>query len=373
MYSCQIVDTLTGVKLQELQPASGTWKTLVNSIGSGQHSFLLRDAETPLPAATWRDLTTPWGRTLVVSWTSWFGQVSAVYAGLIDSRSWEKTSGTLTVSHQEMRALLRKRLSSDLPRFWPYSSFTISGRSLPSAALAVCVYGLLDQPGSIWTLPVVFSTPNEAGPYSFEWPHTKFDTVDAMLRQITDTDGGPDVWFQPAWSSSGRLEWWVQIGSPRLPGSTFEWNMGADVHPVSDFNEAEDGSQMLTGVFGLGEGSEADMLLSKAGSLPGPVVPAMDSTRPHKEIDDQARLDGLTMGDLRLARWPSKGQTFALQLDDGSLGPVARLGDTLRVGARLRVFDPGDEFMAEGWRGGYLVGLSGDVKSLKVGVEVQPL
>jgi hypothetical protein len=288
----------------------------------------------------------------------------AVYAGLIDGHEWDTDAGVLTLTHQELRGLLRKRLSSDLPRFQADGALLIAQRSLRGVLRDVLAYALRHEPGSIWHMPVDVGTV-ESGGYTYKWPHTKFDSVDAIIKQLTDTAGGPDLWLQPRWSTAGRLEWRAVIGVPRIPGARVDFILGAAEHPVFGLKEKADGTKQLTGVFALGEGSEVDMLVGRAGAFEGPNIPAMDSAVSFKAVDEKAKLDSLAAATLSAFRKPTSSQTYGLRLE------AVDLGGSFNIGSRPRLHVPGDEFSLPGWRPeGYVVSLSGDIASTSIALEV---
>lgn len=363
VYSVAIVDSFSGLVLHRPLADAGSWQSFINGIGSGSTAFRLRDEQQPtLARETWRDITEPWARTIVVSYRD-----RAVYAGLIDGRAWDRDAGVLTVTHQELRGLLRKRLSSDLPRFRANGALLIEQRSLRGVLRDVLAYALRDAPGSIWQMPVDVGTVDGGG-YTYKWPHTKFDAVDAIIAELTDTAGGPDLWLQPRWAEQGRFDWRAIIGTPRVPGSRLEFHLGAETHPVSGLKERDDGARQLTGVFALGEGSEADMLVGRAGAFAGPNIPAMDGTASFKAVADKAHLDALAAATLSTFRKPTTSQTYGLLLEH------VDLGGTLNLGARPVLYSPGDEFMLPGERpAGYVVSLSGNLTSSAIGLEVHPL
>lgn len=366
-YTYHMVDTLTGGKLATLDPAAGPWKTLVNGVGDGSNAFHLRDAETPRTRAIWRDLSRPWARTLVVSWKGF-----AIYAGLIDSRSWDRDTGVLTIAHREVRALMSKRFGARGAGYDRLGRSDIEARSLRGAARVVAVRAFTGETGDAWTLPLVATgLPDETGPLNISWPHHEFVSYEQMLTQIQNADGGPDVAFDPVWSQTGRLEWWLRLGQPRLPGATlggtFEWKLDAEEHPVVGYVEKENAAAQASGVFALGSGSGADMLVSRPPAVAGSSVPAMDAARSLKDIDDQTRLDSLGRAELAATREPTRSFQFSVRRD------AVPLGDTFRLGARPRIYTAGDEFMLPGWREGYFVSISGEATSDSIGVEVQPL
>lgn len=368
-YSCTIVDTRTGFPVIDgLKPKSGPWGTILNSIGASDGMvFALRDVENVHAPSLWRDATRQWHRTLVVS----FGGV-AVYAGVIDGRvSWDRDAGELTVPSSEVRVLAAKRFAAMLGTYSKSGKFAPSGKSLRGLVTAVLREGYFKQVGDNWTLPFVIPA-DEAGSQSREWWMHKFDSIDDMLVELTDTDGGPDVALDPRWNANGHLQWHAIVGTPRVPGVMHDWNLAAEQTPVAGYREHSDGARMLTGVFALGAGSEQDTLVGLSPLTGGwdPPMPDMDGILSATSIEDQAQLTAIATGAVKAVRQPAVSHEFGLQLGDPDT-PVDL--STLRLGARTRLWVPADEYVVEGFRDGYVTKLGGDVSSMALTVGVLTL
>lgn len=361
-WSFWVVDTRSGDKQMQVFPASGSFRASLSSVGEGSHVFKLRDASTALPRATVRELFRSWARTLVVCWDD-----APVYAGLITGGAWDRATGSLTVSHREIRGILSKRLgwrvstyptSSISPWSWDW---TVSGKSLRGLMRAVVSRGTQSTPGDLWHLPVVLPA-DQAGSRSFtEWAFT-FRTIEQMVTDIQDMDGGPDMYLRSRWSTGGRHEWVCEIGSPLISGGMVERVSPPPGSPVFGGGTALDASGQLTGVFGMGEGSEQDMKVGLAGPLAGSDVPNMDAKLAFKDAATQADVDALAWGELRLNREVVRQESMKILA--GDFFPAG-------VGATVREWLDGDEFLDDGWFTGYVVGFSASVGSDVVALEVQ--
>lgn len=356
MWSHVICDSLTGVRQLEVSPSTGSWSTGMNSnIGAGDHAFKLRDAGGP-SMSVWRSLVRPWARTLVVCWNG-----EPVYAGIIKNHVYDRDTGTLVVSHDEFRTVLARRLAQSGVPYLSSGSFSVAGKSKRGLIRAIVARYTIRNPGDGFTFPVVLPA-DEAGGESRSWPFYEFATAEDMVSEIQNTDGGPDVYFRPRWSATNTLEWVLEIGAPALSGPTLEWVLDADESPAIGVKQKTSGDSTLTGVVGIGKGTEQDMVLGFAGGLNSfPVW--LDATRSFKSVDNAARLDALAMGELRAVEQPTR------QLSVSS-APASVALPNLRVGSTLRLFVPSDDFIEQGLHIGRVIGLSGGLGNT-IGVETQ--
>lgn len=357
MWSFWICDTILGTKLMQVWPSDGRWRTVINGVGDGEHKFHLRDAETALPRAVWRDLARPWARTLVVCWDD-----VPQFAGLLKRASYHRPSGVLTLSSVELRAMFAKRMPFTVPEYLPNSVLSIVGKSLRGLVRQIVEWGSFRPSPGDWDLPIVLPA-DEAGAESREWPHHTFPTVEDLITQIQDTEGGPDVHFRPRWSTSDTLEWELRLGTPELSGPTLEWDLTAPEADVLDFEMIIDGAKQLTGVFAVANGSGADMIVGQSPfvGIPGSQLPYRDEKRPFKGFTSEADADARAAAELQAFREPTEFVQYSLQAS--AVLPYMILGSTLRT------WDEGDEFCDDEWTSRTLIGLSGDLTE-KLGLEM---
>lgn len=352
-----IVDTNTGVRQLKVFPAAGSWRRVINGAGSGSHSFRLRTKSArAVGRAGWRALTQPWARTLVVCWAG-----VPVYAGIIQGRNWDTVSGTLTVQHSEVRSIFSRRHPFGVNAY-ETGTLTVTNRSLRGALRAVIMAGA--GLGSWrWNLPFVYPD-DEAGTYSKTWSNFSFPLIEEMISDIQDLDGGPDIDFRPQWAADGSLQWAVRIGSPRLAYNVFEWQASAPQSGVTELSVTEDASKQLTGVLTIGEGSEAAIKWGRAPESAGSQIPYLDTSRPYTSESSQANLDSFARAELATYREPTT------QYEMTVLAPQYPGANELVPGSTVRLGVTADEFLDDGFKSLYLLGLSGDM-SAKLKLEVQ--
>lgn len=350
MWSHWICDTQTGNRLQQVYPSEAPWKTSITAIGDGTHTFQLRDEETRLDRATWQNISIPWARTIATCWDD-----VPQYAGLLTGNGYDPFTGKLVLKSAELRVIFGSRMPFQVPEYAPTGVQAVSGKSLRGIMRQIIYWGALKSPPtSGWWLPIVLPG-DESGGESRSWQHYNFETVEQLIGQIEDADGGPDLHFRPRWSSSGALEWEARIGTPMLGGPTFEYDLTAEETGLTAFPVEADATRQLTGVFGLGAGSEADMKygLGKNSDVPGPNIPNLDATRSFKTLADPAVLTQRSISELRAFRWPSKVT---------SPNPLASdVLPAMVLGSTVRAWISGDDFLDDGWITAIVGTISGDL------------
>lgn len=366
MYTYTLVHSLSGVRRADITSvvADASWKTSMPSPGQGSVTLLLRQDEPLLTRNEWREYTAHWMNALVVSWNG-----VAVYAGLIASRTWDAATGKLTVDLVELREMMSWRLTTDVAEFTWAATLSISGKSKRGMVRALIQSGMNRGDAANWDFPIDLG-PDEAGGESVSAYSWELRVIEQMVSEIQDSEGGPDVHFDPVWSGDlmgGPLIWRLRLGTPRLAGPTFEMSQSADESPLTGVTLLEDGWKMTTGIMVAGEGSEGDMVTGSAGWGAGEIIsPWRDRSIAYKQVASKAVLDSLGAEELNATRFPARLKSFSVQIDD-----VVHPG-ALRIGSRVRAWTAGDEFEPEGRFPGYLVGLSGSTKR-SLDLELVPL
>ena len=365
MWSYTMCDSRTGARLLDVTPSAGRWSAELNASGFGAHVFQLGDRE--LTRELWRDLTTPWSRTLVQSWAG-----VPVYAGLISGRPYDRDAQRLTVESVDVRDLFRARYPFGVNSYWqPGTGETVpgklvlSGLSLRAIAARVMQESLVG-PESTYSMPINLPSAVEAGAHSRTFENFNFQSTADILSELQETAGGPDIHFQPVWGAGG-LEWNMVAGSSSVPqfvGSSFEFNLTAEKHGLSSISLAEDALKQVTGVFGVGQGSGADLIV---GGTPGASVagiPARDVVVNRRMAKSKPEVSAFAFEQVAAFKWPTTQPSYSTLAS----GPVP-VSD-LRIGSLIRTFDEGDPWMPDGWSTHRVVGLSGGVdETVKLTVE----
>lgn len=363
MWSYHLCDSITGEKLLEIQPDSGSWASSLNRPDGGSHVFKLADLR--IKRETMWNLTTPWARTLVQCWNK-----QPRYAGLVSGRPYDWGTKQLTLTHTDVRSIFLARYPFGVGSYWADLAETIPGRlvlsglSLRAIAANVVEQGLLG-PTSKYALPIVLPSRTEAGPHSLTVENFNFRKVADLLDEIQRMDGGPDIEFAPRWSTSDRLEWVMRAGSPAAPaltGNEFEFNLSAEESKIASFTIAEDAQKQVTGVFGLGEGSGADKIVGGTPGLSVADIPARDEAISFSMAKTRPDAASLASEYLKAHRGSSVVSSLSVRTTD--VDP-----NRLVLGSTISIFDKGDWWNADGWVKYRLIGLSGDMgETMKLAV-----
>lgn len=330
--SFRLHDTITGAPRGISVHAPGRWSTSLTRGTTGRHSIDL--SRTPYTGAQWRDATAPWARTLAC-----LQDGVPMYAGLIRRRTWDEDTSTLTLETVTVDALLRDRYPFGVGSYLSDPDFVIVNASLRSAVERTIRYVAGANWGDTWDLPFRFTRLTEAGDYSRTFKKDEWATAHDIIRGIREMVGGPDVAFHPAYAGTS-LVWDVLTGDPRVPGPVVDLPLSTRRTRARGLVIDEDGSNMVSGVFGRGTGVGRAKKVARAGyftggapaDAPPMIVRDVAKNMPAEgNIDDldsrtQAYLDGHT--------WPVKQFSFDLLVDDRARQPSFDV-TKLRLGTRL--------------------------------------
>ncbi len=358
MWSFWICDTQTGVKQLRMWPSASRATRKLNGAGTGSHTFQLR--RDGLTRAQHQDLFSEWRRTIVVCWNG-----RPVYAGLITGSDYSTETGAITVDTAELRTILTRRFPFGIGTYVG-GTLIIPNRSLRGLVYQLVFYGTQGARSPVWNLPIIAPTWDEAGDQSRNYFNYEFHTIEAAISELQDVEGGPDIDFAPRWSSTGTLEWELRVGSaavPRLGGPAFEFNITAAKSGTFNVRLRSNGSKMVTGVFTVGKGSEADMRHGEDATLAvAGGIPSLDVTRQMKDQDDVGILDAHSRSEVATYKAPTKQLSFSVSAAD--------VMDTALPGSTYRLYFKGDEMIDDGWQLMWSLGYSIDL-SRNVTIDVQ--
>lgn len=357
MWRVSFHNTISGTKMLDVQPSDGSWRRTLGGGGSGQHTLQLRSRGEELSRAAARTLSEPNAASVAVRWND-----TVLYAGTIVSSSYNRTTGALTVSHNEgIRELLRNRTTFGVGGGYVDGDLIVTGRAAHAVVRAILIRGAGGAWGSTWDLPIDLP-PDAAGAISFTWRNWDFHMIDDLLGQVEAL--GWEIDFRPYMTPAGVLRYETVVGS-KINAGSLEFHATAEKTPVQGLTVTRDGSKQLSGVFVLGKGSEAKMMRGEAGFMSGPDIPVRDAVRSRKDVSSVARLNEMAVADLTANRYPVEQWDFSLVAEDdgwdvGQLIP----------GTNLTMLASGDEFIPDGAHPLRLLGVSGDMsRTLKPEVQ----
>ena len=347
MWAVRAFATRSGTSPQILEPASCRWTRRITGAGSGQFSFALRDSDA-LPRDTMRTLLRPNGRTLAAMWGD-----HVAYAGIIKSTSYDRESGFVTAETMEIRALLDKRMTGGVNQYGAPWNRSYTGRSAAGAVRAVLQWA--QSPSSEWTLPIDLP-PDGAGPLERQVDFFETMTINDLISEIED-EAGVTVDFRPYVTSGGLLRWETRVIGPETVYGVTDLPVTVEGSRVTNLQVVEDGSNQVTGILALGNGTGEDMLTAYAptGGSGATAIPVRDEKRTAKDTKKKANLQ--RFADAEYAKWSVVREAWAFStVVDDNLTP-----DMLAPGRQLRMDVRGDEWLTDGLRTRRVISLSGDL------------
>lgn len=343
-WSTCVWEAQTGEKLAATEASSGSWQR--GRVTESQHVFSLRSLGFTRDEARYLfGKDRPRDRVLSV-----LADGVPIYHGLIINSAYSPATGNLTVKHNDVRELASGR--------WLYGiggsnqTFNWTGLSWQGMARRVARYIYTEPISAAWPLPVNIGAETAGGESMLIYGY-EFRTGEDLFTEIEESPGGPDLDFQPTFTN-GRFGWDFLTGVPYLTGPTFEYHAQADQSPLTDLAVTTIGAEKITGVHGIGLGSEWDMIRGGA-AAPVSAGLARDTKLTLKEA-------GLTVVNQRSSAYlASRLGTY----EQWSFN--VRTADidvpSLRLGSTIRIYSSGDEWISDGWTDHRVVAFSGAIES----------
>lgn len=354
MWSHYICATRTGERLTEVTPIDGSFTRRMNGVGEGTHSFVAAElgagASVNARRSSRVDLTRTWTRTLVQCWDG-----KPIYAGIIVGKN-VKSDGTFDLATVEFRELLKYRTTFGISGYngKDDEQLILRGQSLASIA-GWLIWDVMQGPTDNWQLPLILPPRNLNGPHDRVYHEFNLPVIETELTAIQDTLSGPDVDFEPSWADNGTLQWTARVGD--LSGNTLEWNLGVPQPSLTDFTFREDGNKQGNVFYGIGNGSDRDMLVATSSTLLSPEEPALERFARNTQVKDMAVLQRRTNEQIRVYRSPTRQYAFSMQAD-GDPGLKQ-----LKLGQTLRTYMVDNDWITDGWVENRLIGYSGDLSN----------
>ncbi|GAA2230278.1 hypothetical protein N1031_06955 [Herbiconiux moechotypicola] len=328
-------------------PSASTWATRLNGFDTGSTTFQL--GASKLTRADWHELIDPWRRTVEVCWDD-----QIVYSGLMMGTTYDRSAATLTVASAEVRTILARRM------LFPIGGYATGTKNFTSRTLRGLIFEILQlatqgDPSVVWRLPFSFDGLSaEIGPEARTYFAYLFENAEKLITDLQDADGGPDVHFQARWASDLRREWLVRLGSPKLSGPARSFTTVGRAPTALNVQETLDGTQMVTGIFLAGAGSEEDMLHGEAATVAAPGgYPSLDVVRQAKKLTDQSQLNVRAAAERDAFRLPTKQLSFDVLARDFLPDGVP--------GSPVALWDEGDFWLPDGQNYQRCIGMRGDL------------
>lgn len=354
MRECWVHDTITGARLRRVLPAGGSWTSKVSGVSDSSLTFRLADPRWGVDRATARDLFQSNKRTLVVSWGSHI-ESATVNA----TPSWDRDAGLLTVQGRSIREFASQRLTFGVDNY-VNGDLNISNRSHAAAVRAILMR--MTQWNTDWAMPLDLPA-DAAGAYSKAVKNYDVALIDSLLGQIESE--GYEVGLRPYLDSNFSLRYQVQVAPQITVGAATTLPVSVKKSRVKSFKVVEDGSALLTGVFVVGNGTEADMSTGWAGTGGTSGMPIRDASISAKDVRDGSALNRTAAAELAARVSPIVQRSFSVQIDDQFSPELVAPGRLLDMDVR------GDAWVPDGMTRHRVVSVRGDYGSFTVSPEVQ--
>lgn len=343
LWSTCVWDTQTGVKLADMHATAGSWQR--GRVVEQTHTFPLWEQD--YDRTTLRDIFgrfRPRDRVLSV-----LANGVPVYHGLILDTDYQPATKEITVTHKDVRELAANRWMHGING--SSQTFNWTGLSPRGLATRVARLAFTANFSAAWPLPI--SVPaDEAGTKSLKFYGYEFRTAESLLTDISEMSGGPDVEFQPTIDGDGRFGWEFLVGDPYLSGPTLEYHLQAPESPLKNVNVKTIGSEKITGVHAIGEGSEWKMV--RGGAAEPSASGLSRDTKLTLKDKKLAQVNDRAEGYLNGRRSTYQQWTFDLNADDVN-------AHLLRIGSIVRIESRGDPWISDGWTEHRILGFGGNL------------
>lgn len=354
MWTHFICETRTGRRLAEVDPITASFTRKLNGVGSGAHGFITTELGEGSSTAARRnsrlDLTRTWARTLVQCWDG-----RPKYAGLIVGKT-VKDDGTVTVNTAELRELFKYRTTFGQNGYNGEldGRFVLQNQSLASIA-GHLLWDVMQGPTGNWQLPLILPPRGMTGTEDRAYHEFNLPVIETELAAIQNTEGGPDIDFDPEWAEDNSLRWTSRVGD--LSGATLEWNLTARESGLTDFGFVEDGNAQGSIFYAVGNGQDRDLKVATSKTTQASDEIALERIVQYSQERDRHVLSMRASEDLRTYKRPTRQYSFNMRADDD---PNMR---NIRLGQTLRTYSSGHPWLPDGWLDHRLVGFSGDLSN----------
>ena len=354
-----VCDTITGARLNVIPVTDFTWARCFNEGSSGQ-------ATIPVDDSMVRKLDL---RSLIVERTNTLVyEVGAVVvaAGVIDGTSYDKDAGTLRVDHSDIWSILADRMA--VPHGVPnIMTATLSYGPLSLGTIAKRLVQEAISPGGWYSLPIVFPA-DVAGTATRSFYGYTMELVTDSLKNVMESDGGPDIDFTPRWGSSGSLEWVMRAAPNLSSGGSWEYNLDASKAAALKVSATTDTSRFANNAYAAGEGTEKNTKV-RSNPVADHSRPAAEGVTSFKGVKSLGVLGDLAVERSRALSVPTRQYSMSV-LKAGTPGATdLSLGDTIRITSA------GDPWIPTGITSHRLIKFSGSLGGTlghEVKLEFQP-
>ena len=309
-----VVETITGQVVAELPLAAApTFDIGINTTGSGSAQVPL--GGTGMDKNQLDPITEPWRFSIAIAWRN-----NLMQAGPIPDESFQDSAGNTTVAFNGLWSLFTKRLV--FPIGWSSGNpatttadVTYTNLTLRQIAKRL-VYDNIQRPNCF--VPMAFDPDDPAGTSTRTYYGYEMNKVADMLTNIVGVDGGPEIEFRPQWTSTGRIQWYMRTGSPRLGqiGSPWVWDYG-ERGALRAVDYQRNGSAIAGNWYARGAGEKYGTVIGHVSdttliSARFPLLEEVDGN--HTDVTVQSTADGWAAADMNTYHWPTHTFTAIVQI-----------------------------------------------------------
>lgn len=277
-----------GNPLQRVDWAEGSDGSFKASIAGDEQSSIVisvNDGEAPWGPGQIADLFAP-NKRLLVRWWGVYGGAhdgdTVMTAHKIQDYQYDRDAGTVSVNAVDfIMGETPWRLVGGVDAS-KLLNLTITGRSASGAVAQTLARA--QQWGIEWVWPVDLPA-DSPGDFSATYPFWKGYSIEEILGEISSRMG-VEIYFRPYATQTGGVRFQTRVAAPVTIGGA-NFNLDADETPISGVKYRVDGSQQVTGILGIGNGTGEDQEMRWAGGGPFP-IPIRDTKKSFQDMSGDA-------------------------------------------------------------------------------------
>lgn len=358
-YKVWSVSTTSWGDKAAVDPASCGWASALNQGKDVQATFKLGEPGVSIDVKA--GLLEPLKRALVVEWDG-----TPVYGGVILKHSYSRDTQTLTTPLADAMWWVLRRRHLLASRGSDAAARNIEWRNLTYGTLVKRAIQQAQAGGPEYALPIVVPA-DDAGVHSETLYGYHMPIAAELIEDITAKDMGPDVSFRPRWTAAGTIEW-VRLSDPfdQSTYPVYELHVSAPESGITNLRSETDASNVTNRLFGLGEGTEKNMLVEPVADTTSRYLP-LERSVAFKQESDRGRLRSLAQAELSTTNAPTVQVSMDLPADGT---PNAA---QIRLNGMVRWIATDDPYLSPTWNEARVIELSGNTSTNRIHVELQPL
>lgn len=341
----------TGASVDLVTPEAFTWSTSLLGDGSGTATFKVDDTQKALTRERIWELFKPNDHMIVLRRGSF-----VAFAGKIDSWVYNQDAMTVTVTSVELENEWSWRLTYGVNAYTS-GTLTVVNRTQSGAVAAILSRAMQWSPD--WQYPIDLPA-TASGTFSATWEYFKKFKISDLLDHVRSE--GYEIYLRPYLAAGDMLRFQTRV-APRITLGTSSFILQVQEVPLGGIQYTVDGSNQLTGLQGVGNGTGQDQEVAWAGSGPYD-IPIRDAKRDFPDRTgtrlQSATNSTLAAEDEPLIQWSVKEFTIS----DTALAEEATPGRVWQIDSQSDLVIPDGRHMLR------VIATSGDLSNT-IRTEVQ--